>query len=85
RMAQIVVTGPETERFAAAALKIPFLDRVVLRAASAQALPPSHPAQAKIAATVETAAFVCVGETCSLPVTRAEDIAETVKQMRKGS
>ncbi|MEA2977237.1 MAG: uncharacterized protein QOF19_2757 [Alphaproteobacteria bacterium] len=85
RMAQIVVTGREAEQFAKAALKIPFLDRVVLRAASAQALPPSHPAQAKIAATGESAAFVCVGETCSLPVTRPEGIAETVKQMRKGS
>ena len=82
RVAQIVVTGREVKRFAAAALKIPFIDRIVLRAASAQALPPSHPAQAKIAATPETAAFVCVGETCSLPVTRAEDIAETVKKMR---
>jgi uncharacterized protein YyaL (SSP411 family) len=83
RMAEIVVTGREVNRFAAAALKIPFIDRVVLRAASAQALPPSHPAQAKIAAAPETAAFVCVGETCSLPVTRVEDIAETVEKMRR--
>jgi uncharacterized protein YyaL (SSP411 family) len=83
RAAQIVVTGREVKRFAAAALKIPFIDRIVLRAASAQDLPPSHPAQAKIAAAPETAAFVCVGETCSLPLTRAEDIAETVKGMRR--
>jgi uncharacterized protein YyaL (SSP411 family) len=83
RAAQIVVTGREIKRFAAAAVKLPFIDRIVLRAASAQALPPSHPAQAMIAAAPETAAFVCVGETCSLPVTRAEDIAETVKNMRR--
>ncbi len=83
RAAQIVVTGREIKRFAAAALKIPFLDRIVLRAASREALPPSHPAQAKIASAPETAAFVCVGETCSLPVTQAEQIAETVKQMRR--
>jgi uncharacterized protein YyaL (SSP411 family) len=83
RAAQIVVTGREVKRFAAAALRIPFIDRIVLRAASAQALPASHPAQAKIAAAPETAAFVCVGETCSLPVTRVEQIAETVEAMRK--
>ena len=83
RAAQIVVTGREARRFAAAALKIPFIDRIVLRAASADALPAAHPAQAKIAAAPETAAFVCVGETCSLPVTRADKIAETIEAMRK--
>ena len=34
RAAEIVVTGPEAERFAQAALKLPFLDRIVLRAAT---------------------------------------------------
>ena len=83
RAAEIVVTGRDAERFAEAALKIPFIDRIVLRAPSAQALPASHPAQAKIAAAPETAAFVCVGETCSLPVTQEDQIAEAVLAMRK--
>jgi uncharacterized protein YyaL (SSP411 family) len=83
RAAAIVVTGPETNRFAAAALQLPFIDRVLLRAPSADALPASHPAQAKIAAASETAAFVCVGETCSLPVTSAAAIGETVAGMRR--
>jgi uncharacterized protein len=83
RAAEIVVTGRDAEGFAAAALKIPFIDRIVLRAASVDALPAGHPAQAKIAAAPETAAFVCVGETCSLPVTRADKIAETIEAMRK--
>jgi len=82
RAAEVVVTGPETERFAAAALKLPFLDRIVLRAPSADSLPASHPAQAKIAAAPENAAFVCVGETCSLPVTNANEIAGVVAKMR---
>jgi uncharacterized protein len=64
-------------------LKIPFIDRIVLRAASAESLPAGHPAQAKIAAAPDAAAFVCVGETCSLPVTQPEQIAETVSAMRK--
>jgi uncharacterized protein YyaL (SSP411 family) len=83
RAAEIVVTGAEAQRFAAAALKIPFIDRIVLRAPSADALPAAHPAQAKIAAASASAAFVCVGETCSLPVTQPEQIAETVRAMRK--
>ncbi|HET7850950.1 MAG TPA: thioredoxin domain-containing protein, partial [Pseudolabrys sp.] len=82
RAAEIVVTGSDADRFAAAALKLPYLDRIVLRAASAEALPPSHPAQAKLAATTETAAFVCVGERCSLPVGSANDIAAAVAAMR---
>ena len=83
RAAEIVIAGRESARFVAAALKIPFIDRIVLRAASADALPATHPAQAKVAAAAETAAFVCVGETCSLPVTQPEKIAETIAAMRK--
>jgi uncharacterized protein YyaL (SSP411 family) len=80
--AEIVVTGPEHERFAAAALKLPFVNRIVLRAPSAGVLPADHPAQAKIAAGPGSAAFVCVGETCSLPVTDPDRIAEVAGGMR---
>jgi len=82
RAAEIVATGPEAERFAQAALKLPFLDRIVLRAPSAADLPADHPAQAKLAAVSGSAAFVCVGERCSLPVTEPAKIAEAVKAMR---
>ena len=80
--AEIVVTGPDHARFAEAALKLPFLNRIVLRAPSADALPASHPAQAKIAAGQGSAAFVCVGETCSLPVTEPGKIADAVTAMK---
>jgi uncharacterized protein YyaL (SSP411 family) len=84
RMAEIVVvgSGARAEALAAAALKLPFLDRIVLRARSAGALPPLHPAQEKIKATTEAAAFICVGEQCSLPVTEPTQIAETIKAVR---
>jgi uncharacterized protein YyaL (SSP411 family) len=80
--AEIVVTGPDHARFAEAALKLPFLNRIVLRAPSATTLPPSHPAQAKIAAGQGSAAFVCVGERCSLPVTEPGKIVEAVAAMK---
>jgi uncharacterized protein YyaL (SSP411 family) len=83
RAAEIVVTGQGAAPLVSAALKIPFIDRILLRAASADALPAAHPAQAKVEAASGAAAFVCVGEICSLPVTTAEAIAETVSAMRK--
>jgi uncharacterized protein len=84
RGAEIVVTGEgaPAEALVTAALKLPFLDRIVLRAPSADALPPTHPAATKIAAAPAGAAFVCVGERCSLPVLRAEALAEAVRGMR---
>jgi uncharacterized protein YyaL (SSP411 family) len=82
RAAEIVVTGQgaRADELLAAARRLPFLDRIVLRASAA--LPASHPAQEKIKATAEAAAFVCVGETCSLPVTRPDAIAEAAAGMR---
>jgi hypothetical protein len=81
RAAEIVVTGGD-EKLAQAALKLPFLDRIVLRARLAADLPPTHPAQEKLKAAAGAAAFICVGETCSLPVSEAGDIAKTVAAMR---
>lgn len=84
RAAEIVCMGPEAEAFAQAALKLPYLERIVLRAPNADALPASHPAQEKLKATSGSAAFVCVGETCSLPVTDPGGIAKAVDAMRGG-
>jgi uncharacterized protein len=82
RAAEIVVTGHDhrAQELLAAARKLPFLDRIVLRASPA--LPASHPAQEKVRAATESAAFVCVGETCSLPVTQPQAVAEAVAAMR---
>ena len=83
--AEIVVAGrgDGARALADAALKLPFINRIVLRAPDADALPASHPARAKLAAITEPAAFVCVGETCSLPVTRTDAIAEAVRALRE--
>jgi uncharacterized protein YyaL (SSP411 family) len=85
RAAEIVVTGegPRAEALLAAAREIPAIDRIVLSARSAEALPASHPARAKIAAEPAGAAFVCAVETCSLPITEAERVADAVTGMRR--
>jgi uncharacterized protein len=82
RAAEIVATGADTERFAQAALQLPYLDRIVLRAKNAADLRPSHPAQEKMKAMQESAAFICVGERCSLPVTKPDKIALAVTSLR---
>jgi uncharacterized protein len=71
RGAEIVVTGQgdRAEALLAAARRRPPLDRIVLYAASGDALSSAHPVHANAAASAEPQAFVCVGEACSLPVT----------------
>ncbi len=81
RGAEIVVTGARADALAAAALKLPFVERIVLRAPTAAALPATHPAREKIKAAPDGAAFVCVGERCSLPVMNPDKIAEAVAGM----
>ena len=82
RAAEIVITGLDADGLTRAALALPFLERVVLRAPSADALAPAHPARDKLTAVPQSAAFVCVAERCSLPVTAAEKLTEAVAAMR---
>ena len=82
RAAALVAIGRDVARFADAALRLPFIDRMVLRAQREEDLPANHPARAAFASLPETAALVCVGERCSLPVTQPEQIAEAVRGMR---
>jgi uncharacterized protein len=91
RASEIIVTGRDAQADAllAAARAIPFLDRIVMHASDAQQ--PRGPGQdrvrntirQKIEASAESAAFVCLGETCSLPVTQPRSIAETIAAMRR--
>jgi uncharacterized protein len=80
--AEIVVTG-EDERageLLVAARKLPFLDRVVMRAS--HALPAHHPAHDKMKAAAHSAAFICIGETCSLPVREPDALAAAIRAAR---
>jgi len=83
RAAEIVCTGPNAESFAHAALKLPYLDRIVLRASTAASLPAMHPVQEKLRDAPRSAVFICVGATCSLPVSEASQISSLVEAMRR--
>jgi len=79
RHREIVAVGKRAGEFAAAALRLPFLDRTILRVSDAEKLPAAHPARAMAeSAPEEGAAFVCQGERCSLPITEPGKLAESV-------
>jgi uncharacterized protein YyaL (SSP411 family) len=84
RGAEIVVTGQgdRADELLAAARRLPPLDRIVLHAQSAEALPSNHPAHAKLKAAREPQAFVCVGETCSLPITDPAALDHAIEAMQ---
>jgi uncharacterized protein YyaL (SSP411 family) len=84
RAAEIVVTGEgaRAQALLAQARRRSPLDRIVLQAASPEALPTAHPARAKIAAAPEPQAFICVGATCSLPVTDPAGLNAAIDAVR---
>ncbi|MGE5367389.1 MAG: thioredoxin domain-containing protein [Betaproteobacteria bacterium] len=85
RGAEVVVTGQGAgaDALLTAARRLPSLDRIVFHAASAAALSGKHPARAKLDAAHAPQAFVCVGETCSLPVTDASALPQAIAAMRR--
>ena len=85
RGAEIVVTGRGAGAHAllAAARRLPPIDRIVLHAPSAEALRDKHPARDKLNASREPQAFVCVGETCSLPIRDAAALGSAIEAMRR--
>jgi uncharacterized protein len=85
RALEIVAVGPAADRFAEKALGEPYLDRIVARATSLDALPARHPARAVTLAPSATAALVCAGERCSLPVTDVDKLVEAITAARTAS
>jgi uncharacterized protein YyaL (SSP411 family) len=78
--AEIVVTGEGegAEALIAVARQASPLNRILLHVPSAAALPEKHPARAKVAAASVPQAFICVGETCSLPVTNPAELIAAI-------
>jgi len=85
RAAEIVVTGEgeRAEALLAAARAIPPLDRIVVHARSKDALPTAHPALQQVQASAGPQAFICVGETCSLPVTDPAGLMPAIAAARQ--
>jgi len=77
---QIVIIGPAHDdirnEMAAIASRVPDPNRSLLLLAPGAALPQAHPARAKLQAAARPTAYVCRGETCSLPITDPNRFAE---------
>jgi uncharacterized protein YyaL (SSP411 family) len=82
RAIEIVVIGPEREALRQAALAIPFPDRIVIDIETTENLPEGHPARSQARIAGKAAAFVCLGERCSLPVFTPDDLRARIKEMR---
>ncbi len=83
-LAEIVVTGEgaAADALVGAALALPYVNRAVVRAPSVEVLRDTHPAREKVKAAGGPAAFICVGETCSLPVTDPDQIVAHAEAAR---
>ncbi|MEQ9196083.1 MAG: thioredoxin domain-containing protein [Parvibaculum sp.] len=86
RPAQVVLIGSvaETADLAAAVFATSCPARVLMRVADGTVLPQGHPAHGKTALDGKPTAYVCAGETCSLPVTEVDALVEELKRARAG-
>jgi len=80
RAAQIVIAGNDAEALARTALKAAPPARVLIRTADGASLPPSHPAYGKGPVDGKPTAYVCVGTTCSLPITDADELTAHLRR-----
>src|ERR1017187_9845216 len=74
----VVGEGARADALLATARKLPHGTSIVLHAPSADVLSATHPARAKLYATTDGAAFVCRGQSCSLPVTESDVLVQMV-------
>ncbi len=84
RPVQIVVVGEKAARapFVCAVFQTALPTRVLLEVDSGAALPPGHPAEGKEAGPSGVAAYVCIGESCSLPVTDPLSLSQNLRAAR---
>jgi uncharacterized protein YyaL (SSP411 family) len=74
----VVGEGEQADALLAAARRLPHASCVVLHAPRSGALQSTHPAHAKLDMVKGSAAFVCRGQSCSLPVTEPAALAALV-------
>ena len=81
---QIILIGTtiETTELAQAALKLALPARVLMRVTDGADLPKSHPAHGKKMQDEKPTAYICHGQTCSLPLTDVDAFTAALKQFR---
>ncbi|MGP0061190.1 MAG: thioredoxin domain-containing protein [Beijerinckiaceae bacterium] len=84
RAIEIVTVGAKRQELYAAALALPFTERVLLDIERPEAIPHGHPAESQVKIAGDAAAFVCSAGTCSLPVREAEELLQVMAERRAG-
>jgi uncharacterized protein YyaL (SSP411 family) len=83
---QIVIVGeqddPATQALHRAVYRVSLPNRVVSALTRDRALPADHPASGKGLVAGKPVAYVCDGPVCSLPLTDAESLLETLARLR---
>jgi uncharacterized protein YyaL (SSP411 family) len=81
---QVVLVGdpavPAMQAMRRAVYGVSLPNLVLQSVRSGAALPPEHPAAGKTVAAGEVAAFVCRGQTCSLPFTEPKRLQAVLAQ-----
>ena len=79
----VLIGGPEeTAELAKAAFGVSCPARILMRVKDGKVLPEGHPAHGKEKQDGKPTAYVCAGETCSLPVTDKDALVEELKRAR---
>ncbi len=83
RATQIVIVGGAGEADTAAMISavhgISMPNRILTVIAPDQPVPPGHPAGGKAQQDGKTTAYVCIGQTCSLPLTNPAELSEALR------
>ena len=84
---QIVLIGSneETKEMANAVFAEALPNRILLRVSDGTSLSPTHPAHGKTKQGDKATAYICHGETCSLPITDIEELKSALKTARSQS
>ncbi|MEK9672105.1 MAG: thioredoxin domain-containing protein [Rhodospirillaceae bacterium] len=84
RAVQVVIAGKGdgAASLADAALRSGHPRLVLMRAPDPASLPDGHPAKGKAAPGGAPAAFICVGQTCSLPIADAETVLTEIRAQK---
>jgi uncharacterized protein YyaL (SSP411 family) len=79
RAKTIVTIGPLRQKLLAAALRLPYFDRIEVDADGSRPRSAVEAAQWEAVKGKDAAAFVCAGETCSLPVWNEKTLRATLE------
>jgi uncharacterized protein YyaL (SSP411 family) len=82
-VAIVVPEGGDAGELRRALADVSLPNAVVIEARAGESLPESSPAHGKTAINGRPTAYVCIGPQCSLPVTEAAKLVETIRTGRR--